>query len=626
MKSTSLILLASYMWMANFTVMAQMKDRSEIDVKYTWKLEDLYLNDEAWELEKEKQKARIPGVTAYKGRLSKSPDDLQKCFDLLSDMQKELSRLYSYASMKSDLDTRVSKYQGMRQEMGRIFSDFSSAAAFVSPEILSIDKVRIDKFIAKNKGLEVYRFDLYDILRNKAHTGTAQEEKIVAEAGLISGNSSNTYSIFSDAEFPFPKLTLSDGKEVELNKANFTLYRASENRDDRAGVFETFFNSLQDFKATFGTTLYGEIKKNIFYKNVRNHESSLSAALNRNNIPTQVYHSLVDNVNRNLDTFHRYLKLRQRVLKVDQLNYYDLYAPLMEGLDLEFNVDQSADHIVASLSPLGREYTDVIRRAFDERWIDMYPSQGKRSGAYSNGSAYDVHPYILMNFNGKYDDMSTLTHELGHTMHSHLSNKTQPYPLAGYSIFVAEVASTFNEALLNHYMLGKINDDKIRLEILGSWLEGAKGTLFRQTQFAEFELKIHELGEQGVALTGEQFDKLYLDITRKYYGHDKGVCRVDDYIQAEWSYIPHFYYNFYVFQYATSFTASQALSEKVIAGDKATTEKYLEFLSSGGSKYPIELLQVTGIDMTGPEPFDLTMKKMNAVMDEIEAILSRLNL
>ena len=626
MKSTSLILLASYMWMANFTVMAQMKDRSEIDVKYTWKLEDLYLNDEAWELEKEKQKARIPGVTAYKGRLSKSPDDLQKCFDLLSDMQKELSRLYSYASMKSDLDTRVSKYQGMRQEMGRIFSDFSSAAAFVSPEILSIDKVRIDKFIAKNKGLEVYRFDLYDILRNKAHTGTAQEEKIVAEAGLISGNSSNTYSIFSDAEFPFPKLTLSDGKEVELNKANFTLYRASENRDDRAGVFETFFNSLQDFKATFGTTLYGEIKKNIFYKNVRNHESSLSAALNQNNIPTQVYHSLVDNVNRNLDTFHRYLKLRQRVLKVDQLNYYDLYAPLMEGLDLEFNVDQSADHIVASLSPLGREYTDVIRRAFDERWIDMYPSQGKRSGAYSNGSAYDVHPYILMNFNGKYDDMSTLTHELGHTMHSHLSNKTQPYPLAGYSIFVAEVASTFNEALLNHYMLGKINDDKIRLEILGSWLEGAKGTLFRQTQFAEFELKIHELGEQGVALTGEQFDKLYLDITRKYYGHDKGVCRVDDYIQAEWSYIPHFYYNFYVFQYATSFTASQALSEKVIAGDKATTEKYLEFLSSGGSKYPIELLQVTGIDMTGPEPFDLTMKKMNAVMDEIEAILSRLNL
>lgn len=626
MKSTSLILLASCMWMANFTVMAQMKDRSEIDVKYTWKLEDLYPSDEAWELEKEKQKARIPGVTAYKGRLSKSPDDMQKCFDLLSDLQKELSRLYSYASMKSDLDTRVSKYQGMRQEMGRIFSDFSSAAAFVSPEILSMDKARIDKFIAKNKSLEVYRFDLYDILRNKAHTGTAQEEKIVAEAGLISGNSSNTYSIFSDAEFPFPKLTLSDGKEVELNKANFTLYRASETREDRAGVFETFFNSLQDFKATFGTTLYGEIKKNIFYKNVRNHESSLSAALNRNNIPTQVYHSLVDNVNRNLDTFHRYLKLRQRILKVDQLNYYDLYAPLMKGLDLEFNVDQSADHIVASLSPLGREYTDVIRKAFDERWIDMYPSPGKRSGAYSNGSAYDVHPYILMNFNGKYDDMSTLTHELGHTMHSYLSNKTQQYPLAGYSIFVAEVASTFNEALLNNYMLGKINDDKIRLEILGSWLEGAKGTLFRQTQFAEFELKIHELAEQGVALTGEQFDKLYLDITRKYYGHDKGVCVVEDYIQAEWSYIPHFYYNFYVFQYATSFTASQALSEKVIAGDKATTEKYLEFLSSGGSKYPVELLQITGIDMTGPEPFDLTIKKMNAVMDEIEVILSRLNL
>jgi oligoendopeptidase F len=614
------------MWMANVTVMAQLKERSDIEEKYTWKLQDLYPSDEAWEAEKENQKARIPEVARFKGRLSKSPAELQQCLDLVTDLQKEMSRLYSYASMKSDLDTRVAKYQGMRQEMGRIFSDFSSQAAFISPEILAMEKAAIDKFITKNKALEVYRFDLYDILRNKAHTGTAQEEKIMAEAGLISGNSSNTYGIFSDAEFPFPSTTLSDGKEVQLNKANFTLYRASENREDRAKVFETFFTALQQFKATYGTMLYGEVKKNIFYKNVRNHQSSLHSALNRNNIPTEVYQSLIGNVNKNLDTFHRYLKLRQRILKVDQLNYYDLYAPLMKGLDLEFSVEESASNIVAALQPLGRNYTDVLGRAFNERWIDMYPSPGKRSGAYSNGSAYDVHPYILMNYNGKYDDMSTLAHELGHTMHSYLSNGTQPYAMAGYSIFVAEVASTFNEALLNHHMLGKINDDKVRLEILGSWLEGAKGTLFRQTQFAEFELKIHELAEQGVALTGEQFDKLYLDITRKYYGHDQGVCTVDDYVQAEWSYIPHFYYNFYVFQYATSFTASQALSEKVLAGDTATTDKYLKFLSSGGSKYPIELLQDTGIDMTGSEPFDLTMKKMNAVMDEIETILSRLNM
>jgi oligoendopeptidase F len=357
---------------------------------------------------------------------------------------------------------------------------------------------------------------------------------------------------------------------------------------------------------------------------VRKYGSSLESAVDANNIPVQVYHSLVDNVNANLSTFHRYLKLRKRILGVDTLHYYDLYAPLLRGVDLRYSVDESKQNVLASLSPLGEEYLAVTKRAFSDRWIDVFPADGKQSGAYSNGSAYDVHPYMLLNFNGKYDDMSTLAHELGHTMQSYFSNKTQPYPTADYPIFVAEVASTFNEALLIDHMLKTIQNDTVRLSLLGKYLEGIKGTVFRQTQFAEFELRIHDLAEHGTALTGDKLNEVYMEITKKYYGHDKGICIVDDEVQSEWSYIPHFYYNFYVYQYATAFTASCALSEQVFAGDKAETKRYLEFLSAGGSDYPINLLKKAGVDMTTSEPFELTMKKMNRVMDEMEKILDRM--
>jgi oligoendopeptidase F len=328
-------------------------------------------------------------------------------------------------------------------------------------------------------------------------------------------------------------------------------------------------------------------------------------------------------VNANLDTFHRYLRLRKRMMGVDELHYYDLYAPLVGNVDAEYPIEAAEKHVVASLAPLGSEYTSIIRRAFDERWIDLYPNLGKRAGAYSQGSAYDVHPYMLLNYNGKYDDMSTLTHELGHTMQSFLSNKRQPFPTADYPTFVAEVASTFNEALLIDYMLKQIKDDKQRLALLGNYLENIKATVFRQTQFAEFELRVHEMAEKGEPITGEAVDKLYLDITRKYYGHDKGVSVVDDYIKHEWANVPHFYRNYYVFQYATSFTASAALSENVLAGNKQATQKYLDFLSAGGSKYPIDLLKDAGVDMTTSAPLELTMRKMNRVMDEMEKLLAK---
>lgn len=608
------------------TTQGQMKNREELDAKYTWNLEDLFASEEAWQEGKEIIKSRLQEVGAFKGKLRSSASSLATCLETVSDISKELSRLHGYASMHSDQDTRVSKYQGMKQEMQQIYSTFGSVCAFIEPEILTLDKSTVDGFIKKNKNLKVYKHYLNDILRTQTHTGTAGEEKIIAESGLMAGNNQTIYSIFSNAEFPNPTVTLSDGKEVELNKSNFALSRTLTNRDDRALVFDAFFSNLDQFKGTFGAQLSGEVKKNMFYKNVRKYGSSLESALDRNNISTEVYHGLIDNVNANLETFHRYLSLRKRILKLDELHYYDLYAPLLDEVALDFTVEESQKNIELALAPLGKKYTDVITRAFDERWIDMYPNEGKRSGAYSAGSAYDVHPYILMNYNGKYNDMSTLAHELGHTMQSYLSNENQPYPLANYSIFVAEVASTFNEALLNSYILDQIKDDKIRLSILGSWLEGAKGTLFRQTQFAEFELEIHELTEKGEALTGEKFHEIYLDLTRRYYGHDEGICIVDEYIKSEWSYIPHFYFNFYVYQYATSFTASQALSEKVLAGDRATTDKFINFLSSGGSKYPIDLLKESGADMTSSQPFDLTIRKMNKVMDEIETILDRLGM
>jgi oligoendopeptidase F len=347
----------------------------------------------------------------------------------------------------------------------------------------------------------------------------------------------------------------------------------------------------------------------------------LESALDGPNIPTSVYAKLVEGVNRNLPTFHRYLKLRKRMMGLNELHYYDLYAPLVASANLNYSVDEAEANILAALKPLGPEYLQGANRAFSERWVDMYPSEGKKSGAYSNGSAYDVHPYMLMNYNGKYNDMSALAHELGHTMHSYFSNKTQPYALADYPIFVAEVASTFNEALLLDHMLKQIKDEPTRLSLLGSYLEGIKGTVFRQTQFAEFELRAHEMVEKGQPLTGDVLSKLYSDIVRKYYGHDQGVCVVDDYVAHEWAFIPHFYNDYYVYQYATSFTASAALSEKVLAGDPGETQRYLAFISAGKSKYPIDLLKDAGVDMTTDEPLELTMRKMNRVMDEMEKVL-----
>jgi oligoendopeptidase F len=602
---------------------AQDRDRDKIPDKYKWNLADIYPDVAAWRAAKETVATELPKIRSYEGKLASSPQALADALEYMSRLDKEVSRLYVYASMLADQDTRVSEPQGMQQEMQQLAAAFGAQAAYIEPEILKIGAAAIDKFLAAEPRLKVYTFYLRDIARRAPHTLTDTEEKILADAAPLAQSASNIYGILANADFPYPSITLSDGKTVKVDQAGFGALRTSPNRADRQKVMSAFFSALGSFGRTYGTTMNSSVQKAIFYSKARKYPTTLDMSLDAANIPSTVYTRLVDGVNKNLPSFHRYLQLRKRMMGIDELHYYDLYAPLVASVDLKYSPEEAQKHILASLAPLGPDYASVVQRAFNERWIDLFPNEGKRSGAYSNGGAYDVHPYMLINYLGQYNDMSTLSHELGHTMHSYYSNKTQPYPLAGYPIFVAEVASTFNEALLIEHMLAQIKDDATRLSLLGNSLENIKATVFRQTQFAEFELRMHEMAQKGQPLTGDALAKLYLDITKKYYGHDQGVSIVDDYIAHEWSYIPHFYREFYVFQYATSFTASLALAEKVMAGDEAAKKRYLTFLGSGGSKYPIDLLKEAGVDMTTDEPLDLTIKKMNRVMDEMEKLLAR---
>jgi oligoendopeptidase F len=600
----------------------QNMEREKIDIQYTWKLEDIYLSDEAWVKAKELLKPEIDKLETYKGTLGSSAKVLLSYLEFSSDFNKTYGRIYSYASMKSDQDVRNSTYLAMMQELRQLSPVIGAKSAFSEPEILEIGKEKLENFIAEEPGLQPYKMYLHDLIRAKEHTLSEKEEKILAQTSSLTGSPYSIFSVFTNSEFPYPEVTLSDGTKATLNQAGYSKQRTVANAADRKLVFQTYWNAMSKFQRTLAEQLFAKVNADIFNARTRNYKSSLESALDNFNIPIGVYHALIGNVNKNLSTFHRYLALRKLLLETDTLLYSDMYAPVVKETELEYTYKDAHKQVVNAMAPLGKSYQDILDKAFQERWIDVYPTAGKRSGAYSNGSVYDVHPYILLNYNKQYNDISTYAHELGHTMHSYLSNKTQPFPTSRYSIFVAEVASTFNEVLLNKYMVNKITDKSTKLSLLMSRLDGYKGTLFRQTQFAEFELAIHERAEAGQALTSEILTKMYGDIVRKYYGHDKGVCHIDDLYLLEWASVPHFYYNFYVYQYATSFTASAALAEKVLNQEAGATEKYLKFLSSGSSDYPIELLKLAGVDMTTSEPFDKAIDSMNALMDEIEELLS----
>ncbi len=613
----TLILLTGFIT----TGLTQTLERKDVADKYKWNLADIYPTVEAWQKDVDKLNKEVEKLADFKGTLGESSANLYAALKTGNDLTKTLARAWVYASNQSNENLNISENQAMLQQMRSLGTKFGEVTAFFEPEVLQTPKEKIDQFFSEKSELADYDIFIDNIQRLREHTLTEAEEKILASFGLIAGNQNDVYGIFNNAEKPFPKITLSTGEEIELTSSAYTKYRTAENREDREKVMKAFFESYGDFKEMLGMNLGGHIKKNWVYAKNRKYISVLEAELNSDNLPVSVYTTLIEQVNNNLPTLHRALDLKKRMLGLDELHYYDLYVPLVEKVDMNFTIDEGQKVLLDALKPLGNEYVTTLQKSYDDRWIDYMPTVGKRSGAYSSGGAYDVHPYILMNWTDDFNSLSTLAHELGHTMHSYFSSKTQPFAKSDYNIFVAEIASTVNENLLNNYMVENAKSDEEKLFILGSYLELLRTTIFRQTSFAEFEWEIHKKVETGKPLTGENMCEIYFNIVKKYYGHDGGHCVVDDYIQYEWSFIPHFYYNYYVFQYATSLIYGTALVEKMIEQGQSAIDSYYNILKGGGSKYSPELIKDAGIDPMSPEPVALTMQKMNRVMDQMEEIL-----
>ncbi len=600
--------------------------RADIPDKYKWNLSDLYPSEAAWAAAKDAIRKRLPELANHRGHLGKSAKELLGGLQLMFDLDRDLSRLSVYANSLSDEDVRAGRPREMKQSADELATAFGAACSWVRPEILALDPAHVRKLVAGEPKLGPYRVYLEETLRRKPHTLSAAEEKIAAEAGELERAGGDVHGVLSNADLPYPTIKLSTGESVRLDPAAFTLHRQDRARADRDKVFAAFFGALKTYERTMGATLASAVKAHLFEMRVRHFGSTLEAALFQDNIPIAVYKQLLADVHRSLPTLHRYLALRKRMLGLDELRYQDLYVPLVASVDMRFGPDEARAITLEALAPLGTAYTEALRKGFESRWTDYLPSTGKRSGAYSTG-VYGVHPFQLLNFNGRYEDLTTLAHESGHSMHTFLSHGAQPYPTADYPIFVAEVASTFNENLLIHYMLDHAKDDATRLFLLGTLLDGLRTTLFRQTQFAEFELTFHEQAERGEPLTGENLSQRYLELARVYYGHAQKICQVDEVLATEWAYVPHFYYNFYVYQYATSMVASTSLAravrEEARAGKTVRRDAYLKMLSAGSSKYAIDLLKDAGVDMTTSAPFESAIAEMNATMDEIEQVLQR---
>lgn len=585
-----------------------------------WNLSDLYATETDWEEAFAAHEARIPEIGQYKGKLGDNGTTLADALTLAYDLDKELSRLYSYAGKRSDEDLREAHTLELKQRVMRLYTDFSEAISYIDPELLTIGAEKVKRFIADEPRLANYAHSLDDTLRRAPHTLDAAGEQLLASSQLISDAPSTLYSILSNANIPWPTITLSDGTTVRLNQAAYTKHRAAPNRTDRIAVFEAFWGKWKEYEQTLGVALYAQLKKDLFYTRARKYDSSLARSLGAYNVPDAVYHTLVKATNDNLATLHRYFRLRGRMLGIDDLRYHDIY-PSMVDTELTYPIEEGKRLVLNAVTPLGEDYVNTVKKGFSERWMDTYPREGKRSGAYSSGGAYDVHPFVLMNYNDDYESVSTLAHEWGHTMHSYLTNATQPYPDANYSIFVAEVASTFNEGLLLDRVLKDAKSDQERLYYLGSALEGLRGTFFRQAMFAEFELAIHELVGKGEALSGERLTKLYGEILRRYHGHDQGILTIDDAYTMEWAYIPHFYYNFYVYQYATSLAAGSLFVKDVLDGKQGARDRYLAVLSAGNSQYPYDLLKEAGVDLATAAPYEALVARMNMIMDYIEGLL-----
>ena len=587
-----------------------------------WDLTGVYANDEAWESALETAQAEIITLPRLAGSLGDSSASLSAALNQISSLEKEIARLYVYTSLIFDSDQRDADAQARIGRSRTLYSNFEESISWLAPEILGIGDARMQAFISADETLTAHEFFLRDTLRSAPHTLDAKTEEILAQASLALNASEQIYESYANADIPWPTVTLSEGQEVTLSQAGYSLWRAAPNREDRKLVFDTFWQTWNQYNDGMGATMAANIQSNVFGAKVRNHDSTLAANLFDDGLPPEVYTQLVTQVNQSLPLFHRYLSLRGRMLGVNDLRYFDIYPPLVEVDTGEFDLARSAAITFEALKPFGEDYLALLNQGLDGEWMHSHPAPGKRSGAYMNGSIYDVHPFVLLNHNDDYESLSTFAHEWGHAVHSLLAQKQNPYETASYSTFTAEMASTINEILLQEYMIENARSDEEKLFYLGGALENIRGTLFRQTMFAEFELAMHEAVEAGEPLTGPKLSEMYGELLKRYHGHELGVLTIDDEYAAEWAFIPHFYYDFYVFQYATSITGAAWFAEQFLAGDEQVRDSFIRVLSAGGSDYAHNILRdEAGLDMTTAEAYAPVLRRMESLMDRIEALL-----
>ena len=590
--------------------------RCELDPADQWAVEDLYASDELWAADLEKAQAMTQELATYAGHLADSPATLLSYLEKMEEMNVLGENLGNYCMRKADEDTRVPKYQAMKGRFTSAFVALDAATSFETPEVLAISDEDLDRFYAEEPKLERYRRYLWNIRRRKAHALSPAEEKLLAAAGEIAGAPSNIYGLFANADLKFPDAVDSKGNRYPLSAGTFVSCEESEDRELRKSAYETLYSTIGNFKNTGAAILAAQVKQLQFFSDARKYDNPMQASLDRTNVPTSVYLNLIEAVHQNMDKMHRYVRLRKKLLGVDELHLYDVYTPLLPGIDRKIPFSEAKQTIYDALAPMGEEYRKILAEGFNNRWIDVYQNEGKRSGAYSAGAR--VHPFVLLNYSGTLDSQFTLAHEMGHALHSYLSNKHQAPLDADYVIFVAEVASTCNEALLMEYLLSKTTDKKERAYLINHFLDQFKGTLYRQTMFAEFELNIGRMAQEGKTLTAEVLCAEYRRLNEMYFGPDMVV---DDYIALEWARIPHFYYNYYVFQYATGYSAAIALSRRILAEGEPAVKDYMGFLSGGCSKSPIDLLKGAGVDMTSPEPVNQALQLFGTLLDEMEALV-----
>jgi len=611
-----LALLGSFTLSVNPIAAAAAAERPED----RWNLADLYPTVQAWHDDAAKLDAQLKQFAACRGKLGESAKRFRTCLDLQADATKRYYRLDVYANELLAEDTGAAASLELSQQSQVLGTRANEANSFVGPEILALGKNKVAGFFKQDPGLKIYRQPVDQILRAAPHTLDSRGEAIVAAFGLSANATGSVYNIFANAELPWPTVKLADGTTVKLDKSAYEKYREAANRDDRKKVFDAFWGGWKEFERTFGVAYYERLKEDTVMSKVRKYPDSLARALDGNKIPVAVYDTLIAQTHANLPTLHRYFRLRARMLGVPEMRYYDIYPPLVSS-DRVFTIDTGKQLMRESLKPMGTAYVAAVEKGLKDRWMDVYPRPRKMSGAHMAGAAYDVHPFLLLNHTDNYASVSTLSHEWGHAMHSYLSNRAQPFVTADYSTFVAEIASTFQEALLLDHMLKVAKTDDERMLYLGSALETLRGTFFRQAMFAEFEREAHARVDRGEPLTGEALTKLYGEILRRYHGEKEGVVKIDDLYTVEWAFIPHFYSSFYVYQYATSIAASSLFAESVLKNEPGAKDRYMKLLSAGSSDYPYEMVKAAGVDLAAAAPYQAVATRMNRIMDEIEAIL-----